>query len=338
MMFIKKAFLIVVALLLICGGISAPAYAAAPENTSAAAAAPEPQLANTAEAPLPLSLPVFASETGAFVPAALADNSSFFAAEGQEEVVEDAAKGYWLYRSSTLFVEVKRISDTKGPKTYFVTEIVTATGGSERMGFANPKKPGGSSLALYKMAKNYKAVIAVNGDYMNRADKNKKGIILRDGVTYLNNKKGDTLAFYPDGSLRVFKPKTTTPQKLLGDGVKNTFSFGPTLIDGGKIQSGLDRHRLRRNNPRTAVGMIEPNHYVVVVVDGRQKNYSAGMTLTELANVFKQYGCQVAYNLDGGRSATMSFMGKNISKYGGSLTGQRNVPDALMFGYSDLVK
>ncbi len=252
--------------------------------------------------------------------------------------MEDAAAGYWLYRSSALFVEIKRVTDKNGPKTYFVAEIVTRAGGGERMGFANPGKPGGSSLALHTMAKNYKAVIAVNGDYMQRADKNRKGIIMRNGVTYLNNTKGDTLAFYPDGSLRVFKPKTTTPQKLLDSGVKNTFSFGPTLIDGGRIQPGLDRHRLRRSNPRTAVGMIAPNHYILVVVDGRQKNYSAGMTLMELANVFGRYGCQVAYNLDGGRSATMSFMGKNINKYGGSLTGQRKVPDALMFGVSDLVK
>ncbi len=332
-MFTKKAALIILALLLVFGCVCTPAYAAEPVSE---AALPEVTSPETHEADSADGFPFYSFFSKPYV---LTQNYSnrYFIGEGKEEVVEDAKKGYWLYRSFSLYVEIKRITDKNGPMTYFVAEIVTKNGRAELPGFANMKKPGSSSLPLSNIAKNYKTVIAVNGDYMNRADTSRKGIIMRNGITYLNNTKADTLAFYPDGSLRVLKPKTTTPQILLNAGVRNTFSFGPTLINGGKIQSGLDSHRLRKKNPRTAVGMIAPNHYLLIVVDGRQKNYSVGMTLTELAKVFKQYGCQVAYNLDGGQSATMSFMGKNINKYGGSLTGQRKVPDALMFGYSKLV-
>ena len=80
-----------------------------------------------------------------------------------------------------------------------------------------------------------------------------------------------------------------------------------------------------------------PIYFLLVVVDGRQSGYSAGMTYPQMAELFESYGCQVAYNLDGGASATMSFMGKNISRYDGSLTGQRSVPDALMFGFTPLL-
>ena len=60
--------------------------------------------------------------------------------------------------------------------------------------------------------------------------------------------------------------------------------------------------------------------------------------MPKLAALFASYECEVAYNLDGGQSATMSFMGKNISQYAGSLTGQRPVPDALMFGFTPLLE
>ncbi len=260
----------------------------------------------------------------------------YFLPEG-EEVIEDEKNGYWLYRSPVLFVEINRIREKAGPKTYFVADIRFKEGQTERAGFGSPKKPGKSYGALYKIAKQYQAVIAVNGDYITKVTGDKKGIIIRDGKEFLNKKKMDTLAFYPDGTMRVFRPGETTAKKLIEDGVKNTFSFGPTLINNGVIEPKLNKCRLQRRNPRTAVGMIEPYHYIFVVVDGRQRRYSVGMTMQQLAELFAKYNCQVAYNLDGGRSATMSFMGKNINRYNGSLTGQRKVPDALMFGFTDLL-
>ncbi|MFA5676094.1 MAG: phosphodiester glycosidase family protein, partial [Christensenellales bacterium] len=126
-------------------------------------------------------------------------------------------------------------------------------------------------------------------------------------------------------------------KQLLEEDVLNTFSFGPTLIYDGNIEPNLAKHHLARRNPRTAVGMIEPYHYILVVADGRQRRYSVGLTMQELAEVFAEYGCRVAYNLDGGQSSAMSFMGKNINRFNGSLTGQRKVPDALMFGFTELL-
>lgn len=332
-MFAKKAALIILSLLLIFGCVCTPAYAAEPVGKPAFSEVSSGmhKVTSAIGIPLPSALREYFTQPYVLT-------YRYFVGVDKEAAVEDPKNGYWLYRSSSLYVEIKRITNKNGPITYFVAEIVTKNARSELSGFADTKNPGSSSLPLYSIAKNYKTVIAVNGDYMNRADTSRKGIIMRNGITYLNNTKADTLAFYLDGSLKVFKPKATTPQALLNAGVKNTFSFGPTLINGGQIQSGLSSHRLSSKNPRTAVGMIAPNHYLLIVVDGRQSNYSVGMTLTELAKVFEQYGCQIAYNLDGGQSSTMSFMGKNINKYGGSLTGQRKVPDALMFGYSTLVK
>lgn len=267
----------------------------------------------------------------------LLDNkeSEFFLVEG-EEVVENIEEGYWMYRSPELFVEVNRVIDNKGPNVYYVAEVRLNAGETERAGFAYPKKPGKSRRWLSQIATDYQSVISINADYMSYELK-RKGIIIRDGKTYSNRKNADTLAFYPDGSMRILRPKEKTSAMLLKEGVRNTFSFGPTLINNGVISSNLNKHRLRSKNPRTAVGMVEPYHYILIVVNGRQKNYSVGMTLQELAELFKKYNCQVAYNLDGGRSSVMCFMGKHISYRNGSLKGQRKVPDALMFGFTQLL-
>jgi exopolysaccharide biosynthesis protein len=87
-----------------------------------------------------------------------------------------------------------------------------------------------------------------------------------------------------------------------------------------------------KSNPRTAIGQVSALHYIVIVSDGRT-NKSAGLSLLELADEFFDRGCTVAYNLDGGGSATMWFNGKviNIPK-DGKYFGERSVSDIVYIG------
>lgn len=63
----------------------------------------------------------------------------------------------------------------------------------------------------------------------------------------------------------------------------------------------------RVRHPRTAVGVGEGGRrLLLVVVDGRQEGYSAGMTLAELAQVMLELGARDALNLDGGGSSAMA--------------------------------
>lgn len=58
-------------------------------------------------------------------------------------------------------------------------------------------------------------------------------------------------------------------------------------------------------HPRTAVGLANNGReLILVVVDGRQKPYSDGMTLRELAELLRSLGASQALNLDGGGSST----------------------------------
>lgn len=76
--------------------------------------------------------------------------------------------------------------------------------------------------------------------------------------------------------------------------------------------------------------MVDKNHYVVIVVDGRRNGWSEkGMTLPELQQLFIEQGCQIAYNLDGGGSTSLVVDGKKLNRASGSR--EREVSDIVYF-------
>ncbi|WP_395245612.1 phosphodiester glycosidase family protein [Agromyces sp. MMS24-K17] len=163
------------------------------------------------------------------------------------------------------------------------------------------------------------AVFAINGDYYGFRD---TGIVIRNGVVYRDDGAREGLAFYADGTVEVYDETTTTADELVADGVWNTLSFGPAIVEGGQVVDGIDQvevdtnfgnHSIQGDQPRTAVGVVDANHLVFVVVDGRSPGYSAGVTLPELAQIMIDHGAVTAYNLDGGGSSTMVFDGSLVN-------------------------
>ena len=58
--------------------------------------------------------------------------------------------------------------------------------------------------------------------------------------------------------------------------------------------------------PRAAVGFHSArNKLILAVIDGKQPGFSEGMTLPELAELFRSHGAHHAINLDGGGSVTL---------------------------------
>ena len=103
---------------------------------------------------------------------------------------------------------------------------------------------------------------------------------------------------------------------MIAQGAWQAWTFGPALLDGsGNVpESFHSTEYLNKVNPRAAIGYVAPGHYKFVVVDGRQDGYSAGVTMSQLAQLMKEEGCLTAYNLDGGKSAVMYYNGTAVSK------------------------
>ena len=148
--------------------------------------------------------------------------------------------------------------------------------------------------------------------------------------------------FLPDGQFKVWDTKRdkVTLDSLLAQKIEQIYGFGPILVENGAVRDGLSKHKLSPRNPRNAFGTVEPGHYVGIMVDGRKPGVSIGVNLQRLAQEFVTQGCVSAYNLDGGQSTAMVFMGTQLNnhKNESAFSGQRRIPDMLTFGTSELIK
>ena len=181
------------------------------------------------------------------------------------------------------------------------------------------------------------AILAVNGDYYGA---NSTGYVIRSGVVYRDTVREDSsngdLAIYKDGSFKIIYEDQISAEQLVNDGVVNLLAFGPALVENGEIvvNTNTEVGQAMASNPRTAIGIIDENHYIIVVSDGRTSE-SEGLSLYQLAEVMKSYGVKTAYNLDGGGSSTLYFNGQVINKptTGGNKISERAVSDIVYIGY-----
>lgn len=164
-------------------------------------------------------------------------------------------------------------------------------------------------------AQSVNAVLAVNGDYYGARD---AGYVIRNGQLLRSDSQDanqEDLVIYQDGSFEIIREGDITAQELLNKGASQVLSFGPALIENSQVavNSADEVGKAMASNPRTAIGIIDDKHYVLVVSDGRTDE-SKGLSLKELADFMKELKATTAYNLDGGGSSTMYFNGQIINK------------------------
>lgn len=271
---------------------------------------------------------------------------SHFYQEGKGEYVfMDAEKGEWIYRNESLAVEIHRYETTYyrsnkvEPAVYFVADIYERNYDSFRPVFGSEHHNGIALAEAMDMADRMQCVLWLTGDNIIQADKEAKGILIRDGYVFQRTNRIDGCSLNSETlSLDLVHRSGNTAQAVIESGAQNVFSFGPILVENGEIPEDARATR-KKLNPRTAIGMVEPGHLVAVVVDGRQPGYSLGVSGGELAELMVAHGCVSAYNLDGGISATMIFLGNKINRHGeedynGVQASPRVMPDGLTWGYS----
>ena len=159
------------------------------------------------------------------------------------------------------------------------------------------------------------AVVSINGDYCNAQEQ--FGFFVINGVLYDDRKtESDICVLYRDGTLATYGPEDYVVEDILAREPYQVWKFGPMLLDtnGQPLEHFNVRGAIGSRNPRSAIGYYEPGHYCFVVVDGRQPDWSRGLDIKQLAQLFSDLGCKAAYNLDGGASSTMTFCGELINR------------------------
>nr|WP_034649730.1 phosphodiester glycosidase family protein [Cellulomonas sp. HZM] len=243
------------------------------------------------------------------------------------------------YTSDDAEISISKVTTGSGDDTvtYYVADVTLGDATVLRSAFAHDEFGTNIVEDTSDIAADNDAVFAINGDYYGFRD---TGIVIRDGVVFRDEPAREGLAFYRDGHVEVYDETTTDAQALVDAGVWNTLSFGPALLEDGQVFDGIDdvevdtnvgNHSIQGEQPRTAVGVIGDDHLVFVVVDGRSPGYSAGVTMTGLAQIMQDLGATTAYNIDGGGSSTMVLGGELVNDPLGKGT-ERGTSDILYIG------
>lgn len=305
--------------------------------------------ANNVEAtPAPTEVPAYMAHMPAL-------NAKGFLDEG-EYLYSSEDEGLWIYISQTSKVIIQRKYDATQPLTWFEADLYADLDAGEMLRTVqnDPEKMGKVRVDATETAKKHNVVFAMNTDYYTyrvAVNNNRHtGIVIRDGrilyddpytekqVTNSMFPNLDMLAFMPDGSLKVYHSWEKTAQEFIDEGVQTVYSFGPYLLLDGKVSERAYANN-ENKNPRCAIGMVEPGHYVAIMCEGRLKR-SAGVTISYLAKMMRAKGCQIAFNMDGGQTAVMVFMGKQLNQigaYDGGKTNSRPTSEVLGFGTSEQV-
>lgn len=126
------------------------------------------------------------------------------------------------------------------------------------------------------IAEDNEAILAINGDYYGVQD---SGYVIRNDIVYRDTPNGsDVLCIYADGTMEVVNDSDYSAEELVSMGVWQALTFGPALISDSTVvvDTNTEVDRAKTSNPRTAIGVIDANHFVFVVSGGsiKERNIS----------------------------------------------------------------
>ena len=263
-------------------------------------------------------------------------NMEMFASEESKDtstsdsvVASDTILGTYESDEATITVSEYTYEGTE----VYVADVTLSSAQYLKTAFAEDTYGKNVTETTSEMAEANDAILAINGDNYGSQE---SGYVIRNGVIYREDAgENDVLCIFTDGSMKVYSPDEYTAEELLEMGVWQAFSFGPALVEDGEVSvtSEDEVGKAMASNPRTAIGIIDELHYLIVVSDGRTSE-SEGLSLKELAEFMESLGATTAYNLDGGGSSTMVFEGEVINNptTSGKSIKEREVNDIVYIG------
>ncbi len=221
---------------------------------------------------------------------------------------------------------------------YNFTEVVINHPSQFRKYITNNEYASSVRKTVSTMSQELNAVVGMSCDfYAYRSF----GIMVYNGKVYRGNERYlDTCFVNTDGELIM-----SHQNELLGDAVQEfvennninfSISFGPIIVEDYKVTPhAADKYRVGQpldTYSRAAIGQLGSLHYLLCSVDGGTVSageYRSGIKVARLAKQMQAMGCEKAYTLDGGQTATMTVDGDifNCVGYG----SERPVSDIILF-------
>ena len=152
-----------------------------------------------------------------------------------------------------------------------------------------------------KEKRGYNVVAITNASYYNVTTGQPTGAFVMEGVNINGTATGNNYPFFAilDDGTAVIGAKGEFGN--YADHVVEAIGGYRMLVQNGAVVSGLDSSS---KYPRSTVGITAEGNVVMLLADGNNKPYSAGLTYAEQAQLMLEQGCVAAVELDGGGSAT----------------------------------
>lgn len=178
-------------------------------------------------------------------------------------------------------------------------------------------------------ARGVRVIAGINGEFYTK--EGPEGYMIKDGSEIINGTRisSDKIKYPFHGFFGVTKEESNLPPFVIGTYDEDWNKYKGSLlqatggqfilnegnnipdyddliecIEGEKDYDQETFYRYKNRHPRTAMGIDKDNNVYMVVVDGRQGEYAAGMLIDELGELMKLLGCTVSINMDGGGSST----------------------------------
>ena len=198
----------------------------------------------------------------------------------------------------------------------------------------------GSELQLLstQMASSVNAVVASSGDFYAHR---RHGVIVYDGVVQRVHSKFLETCYIDDKGDMSFSylgelPDVESAQAYVDENnIRFSIAFGPVLVENGVPRP---RHEysdyllgsVDEDHSRIALCQRDELHYFVVIA-GQDSNYNCYrmITLAEFQKHVVEFGCKMAYTLDGGQTAVIAMRGKPINRV--MFDAQREISDIIYF-------
>ena len=241
------------------------------------------------------------------------------------------APGYDAYEDLSITATYERVVSPEWHVTCYIARIKIANGSQLRTASFNGFDKSKGTAPTQTMARRNKAIVACNGDYFT-GDAGR--FVLRQGQVFRKDMREgqDVLLIDEDGDFHLIladeHPETMDKTTIDGKRVNNALCFGPALIRDGEIVVDYERTQRvshpKNREQRIAICQTGPLEYMIVTVA------HWGMDLQSFTEFIASFGnVRHAYNLDGGNSCHLVFMGNWRNKLADE--EYRNVPDIVYF-------
>ena len=126
-------------------------------------------------------------------------------------------------------------------------------------------------------------------------------------ITY-GMKKDGYLGYYKYGADSDIEHNIEIKNKIIQDGIKNTFAFYPILVLNNTTVDTRNNHDIRQG-----ICQIDRNNFVIVTNTTLVRNNGFGFK--DLANYMVKLNCKIGFNLDGGGSVNHYYKANNQTVY-----------------------